>query len=184
RHTQKTVDFGAQTFHPPNLPYPFNRSTYPSLHNAANSDLSQPSSLIAASSDPLRQRSYQQQSFTAICLHRSRSNISLPTVLIAPSNKLNRTSSGLSLLITAVLLRNSRAHRCPVFLLLQPHPCCDHATRSHEVAVQAQPQPMSLLLSSTSTIAAAFRLRSLGCHLPTDISNMKNNSLDDIAASP
>ncbi|RWW02835.1 hypothetical protein GW17_00034055 [Ensete ventricosum] len=94
------------------------------------------------------------------------------------------TNSGLLLLIVAVLLRNSRAHRCPVFLLLQPHPCCDHATRSHEVAAQAQPQPMSLLLSSTSTIAAAFRLRSLGCHLPTDISNLKNNSLDDIAASP
>ncbi|RRT58587.1 hypothetical protein B296_00016120 [Ensete ventricosum] len=42
-----------------------------SLHNAANSDLSLPSSLIAASSDPLRQKSYQQRSFAAICLHRS-----------------------------------------------------------------------------------------------------------------
>ncbi|RRT62428.1 hypothetical protein B296_00000485 [Ensete ventricosum] len=87
-------------------------------------------------------------------LHRSRNIISLPTVLITASNKLNTISSGHSLLIAPIHLRNSRAHRCPVFLKLQPHPCCDHATRNHEVAMQLQ--PTSLLLSSSSTIAASF----------------------------
>ncbi|RZS23966.1 hypothetical protein BHM03_00056982 [Ensete ventricosum] len=57
-----------------------------------------------------------------------------------------------------------------------------NATCSHEVA--PQPQPTSLLPSSSSTVTAAFRLRSLGCHLPTDISHLKNRSLDDLAASP
>ncbi|RZR95104.1 hypothetical protein BHM03_00023908 [Ensete ventricosum] len=97
------------------------------------------------------------------------------------SNELNMTSSGLSLFIADVLLRNNHAHRCPVFLLLQLHPCCDHATCSYEVAVQ--PQPMPLLPSSSSTIIAAFRLRSLGGHLPMDISHLKNHSLGNIAAS-
>ncbi|RWW56062.1 hypothetical protein BHE74_00037253 [Ensete ventricosum] len=53
---------------------------------------------------------------------------------------------------------------------------------SHEVA--PQPQPTKLLPSSSSTVTAAFRLISLGCHLPTDISHPKNSSLDDLAASP
>ncbi|RWW62866.1 hypothetical protein BHE74_00029978 [Ensete ventricosum] len=89
-----------------------------------------------------------------MCLHRSRRNISLPTILIVASNELNTTNSGLSLLITTVLLCNSRAHRCPIFFLLQLHPCCKHATRSHEVA--AQLQPTLLVPSSSSTIVAAF----------------------------
>ncbi|RWW78289.1 hypothetical protein BHE74_00013498 [Ensete ventricosum] len=91
------------------------------------------------------------------------------------------TNSGLSLYTIAALLRNNHALRCPVFLLLQPHPCYNHATYNHEVT--AQLQPMSLLPSSSSAIATAFRLRSLGYHLPTDISHLKNRSLDNLAAS-
>ncbi|RZS11544.1 hypothetical protein BHM03_00042905, partial [Ensete ventricosum] len=112
----------------------------------------------------------------------ARSNLSLPTVLIVASIKVNTTSSGLSFYTATALLRNSRAHRCPVFLLLQLHPCCDHATCSHEVG--AQPHPTLLLPSSSSTVVVAFRLRSLGCHLPIDINHLKNCNLDDIIASP
>ncbi|RRT53365.1 hypothetical protein B296_00016989 [Ensete ventricosum] len=54
------------------------------------------------------------------------------------------------------------------------------ATYNHEVA--PQPQPTLLLPSFSSAIAAAFRLRSPGCHLPINISHQKNHSLDDIAA--
>ncbi|RWW59391.1 hypothetical protein BHE74_00033671 [Ensete ventricosum] len=52
-------------------------------------------------------------------------------------------------------------------------------TCSHEVT--PHPQPTLLLPSSSSAIAAAFRLRSLGCHLPINISHLKNH-LDDIVA--
>ncbi|RRT76319.1 hypothetical protein B296_00008715 [Ensete ventricosum] len=55
------------------------------------------------------------------------------------------------------------------------------ATFSHEVAPQSQ--PTLLLPYSSFIVVATFRLRSLGCHLPTNISHQKNRSLDDIAAS-
>ncbi|RRT81354.1 hypothetical protein B296_00004419 [Ensete ventricosum] len=55
------------------------------------------------------------------------------------------------------------------------------ATCSHEVTPQSQ--PTLLLPSSSSTIATAFQLRSLGCHLLTNIRHLKNHNLDDIIAS-
>ncbi|RWW75283.1 hypothetical protein BHE74_00016694 [Ensete ventricosum] len=118
-----------------------------SLHNAASSDLLLPSSLIVANSDTLRHKCYQQQSFTAICLHRSRSNLSLPTALIAASIEVNMTNSGLSLHTIVVLLCNSRALCCHVFPLLQLHPCYN-STCSHEVA----PQPATPKLSPPPTV--------------------------------
>ncbi|RWW49904.1 hypothetical protein BHE74_00043878 [Ensete ventricosum] len=74
--------FDPPTFQPLNLPYPFNRSTHLSLHNAVSSDLSLPSSLMqpaaipcstnATSSDPSLSSVFiaEQQSFAANCLDR------------------------------------------------------------------------------------------------------------------
>ncbi|RWV93619.1 hypothetical protein GW17_00043916 [Ensete ventricosum] len=55
----------------------------------------------------------------------ARSNLSLPTALIVASVEVNTTSSRLSLHTATVLLDNSHALRCPIFPLLQPHPCCN-----------------------------------------------------------
>ncbi|RWV97885.1 hypothetical protein GW17_00039298, partial [Ensete ventricosum] len=110
----------------------------------------------------------------------ARNNRSLPTILIATSSKFEHDSSHLSLHTDAAILRNSRAHRCPIFLLLQPHPCCN---RRH---LQLQ----SRTAAAADIAAALFFLRhhcclpirSLGCHLPTNISHLKNRNLDNIAA--
>ncbi|RWV99245.1 hypothetical protein GW17_00037858 [Ensete ventricosum] len=55
------------------------------------------------------------------------------------------------------------------------------ATCSHEVTPQSQ--PTLRLPSSSSTIVATFRLRSVGCHLSTNINHLKNHGLDDIVVS-
>ncbi|RRT37910.1 hypothetical protein B296_00046644, partial [Ensete ventricosum] len=162
----------------PNFPYPFNHSTHLSLPNAANSDLLLPSSLIAANNDPCGKKLP-----TAIfrCNLFISQPASLPTILIAASNKLNTTaavSHSIPLLpssATVVYIAALSSSYCSRTL------AATDATCSHEVP--PQPQPTLLLPSSSSAIAAAFRLRSLGCHLPTNISHLKNRSLDDIVAS-
>ncbi|RWW05212.1 hypothetical protein GW17_00031526 [Ensete ventricosum] len=110
-----------------------------SLHNAASSDLLLPSSLIVANSDTLRHKCYQQQSFTAICLHRSRSNLSLPTALIAASIEVNMTNSGLSLHTIVVLLCNSQAQRTKV----APQPATPKLSPPPTVIRHPQPEKLT-----------------------------------------
>ncbi|RWW07900.1 hypothetical protein GW17_00028693 [Ensete ventricosum] len=111
----------------------------------------------------------------------ARNNRLLPTILIATSNKLNSTaaiSHSISLLPSsaiAVYIAARSSSYCSRTLAATDTTC------SHEVA--SQPQPTLLLPSSSSIIAAAFRLRSFGCHLLTNISYQKNHSLDDITTS-
>ncbi|RRT60341.1 hypothetical protein B296_00015350 [Ensete ventricosum] len=139
---------------------------HPSLHNAANSDLSLPSSLITASSDPLHQKATSSDLSLQSVYIAARSNLSLPTVLIVASNELNTTSSGLSLHTAAALLRNSRAHRCPVFLLLEPHPCCN----------QRHLQPRSRSAATTDIAAALFFLHH-HCCLLTQTSRLPSSDI-------
>ncbi|RRT49354.1 hypothetical protein B296_00046008 [Ensete ventricosum] len=143
----KTEAFGPPIFQPANLPYPFNRSTHLSLPNAANSDLLLPSSLIAASSDPCDKK-LPAAIFAAICLHRSPQQSFAANYLDHSQEQIEHNSSRLSYCTAAALLRNSRVHRCPIFLLLQPHPCCNR----HHL------QPRSRSAVATDVAAALFFL--------------------------
>ncbi|RZR98525.1 hypothetical protein BHM03_00027900 [Ensete ventricosum] len=93
----------------------------PSLHNAANSNHSLPSSLIAANSDPLWQKATSSDLSLQSVYIAARSNISLPTVLIVANNELNMTNNSLFLYTIIALLRNNCALHCPVFPILFAH---------------------------------------------------------------
>ncbi|RWW15584.1 hypothetical protein GW17_00020569 [Ensete ventricosum] len=95
---------------------------YLSLPNATNNDLLLSSSLIVANSDPCGKK-------LPVAIFRCNLFTSQPTIIVR-ANYLDRSqqqiehnSSHLSLHTAAALLCNSRVHRCPVFLLLQLHPC-------------------------------------------------------------
>ncbi|RZR97826.1 hypothetical protein BHM03_00027081 [Ensete ventricosum] len=111
----------------------------------------------------------------------ARSNLSLPTILIVANVKVNTTaavSRSIPLLPSSAIAVHTAASSssyCSRTL------AATNATCSYDVA--AQPQPTSLLPFSSSTVDAAFRLRSIGYNLPTDISHLKNRSLNDITAS-
>ncbi|RWV86690.1 hypothetical protein GW17_00051386 [Ensete ventricosum] len=142
--------------------------------------------LAAIVLDRSQQRSLQQKatindlSLQSVYI-AARNNHSLPTILIVTSNKLNTIAA----VYCSILLLPSSA--TAVYIAASSSAYCSHtlaatyATCSHEVA--PQPQPTLLLPSSSFAIAAAFQLRSLGYHLPINISHLKNHSLDDVAAS-
>ncbi|RWW71740.1 hypothetical protein BHE74_00020483 [Ensete ventricosum] len=128
-----------------------------SLHNAANNNHSLPSSLIAASSYPLRQKAISSDLSLQSVYITARSSLSLPTVLIVASNELNTTSIGLLLHTVAPLLRNNRALRYPSFSYYSCTLAATNATCDHEVTPRSRSR---------------------------HISHLKNYSLGDLAASP
>ncbi|RWW54355.1 hypothetical protein BHE74_00039064 [Ensete ventricosum] len=128
-----------------------------------------PRSLAAIILDRSQQRSfaaksYQQQSFAAIGLHCSPQQSFAANYLDHGQHRSEHDQQWSLIYTAAALLRNSRAHRYPVFLLLQPHPCCNQ----HHL----QPRSRS---TAVANIAAALFFLHHHCCLPTQISRLPSS---------